>query len=57
MDAEDLVRRLRLAAQAEEFAQAFTLTVVRCSLLRDAAREIERLRAEVKATQASGQSG
>lgn len=42
----DLVRRLRLAAKPEEYASVFTLTVCRCSLLREAADEIERLRAE-----------
>jgi hypothetical protein len=46
-DYDDVVAKLRLAAQAQEFAETFTLTVVRCSLLREAAREIERLRSEV----------
>ena len=39
MDSE-LVYRLRLAAKPEELASVFTLTVCRCSLLREAADEI-----------------
>ncbi len=40
----DVVDRLRLAGKPEEWASVWGLTVVRCSLLRDAADEIERLR-------------
>ena len=43
----DVVDRLRLAAKPEEWATVWSLTVVRCSLLRDAADEIEALRARV----------
>lgn len=42
-----LVDRLRLAAKPEEFAAVWGLTVVRCSLLHEAADEIELLRAQV----------
>jgi hypothetical protein len=43
----DLTDRLRLAAKPEDIASVWGLTVVRCSLLRDAADEIERLRERV----------
>jgi hypothetical protein len=39
----EMVERLRLAAKPEELASVFTLTVVRCSLLREAADRIEKL--------------
>jgi len=40
----DLVEQLRKAASAHRYASVWTLTVVRCRLLDDAATEIERLR-------------
>jgi hypothetical protein len=44
---DDIVDRLLLAAKPETLAHVFTLTVVRCSLLVQAANEIDRLRARV----------
>jgi hypothetical protein len=44
---DDIVNRLRLAAKPETLAHVFTLTVVRCSLMREAADEIVLLRARV----------
>ena len=44
MTDDDTVERLRLAATPEEIASVWGLTVVRCSLLAEAADEIERLR-------------
>ena len=44
---DDLTDRLRLAAKPEDIASVWGLTVVRCSLLRDAADEIDGLRATV----------
>jgi hypothetical protein len=44
----DIVDRLLLAAKPETLAHVFTLTVVRCSLLVQAANEIDRLRDENK---------
>jgi hypothetical protein len=44
---DDIVDRLRLAAKPEEWASVWGLTVVRCSLLVQAADEIEQLRATV----------
>jgi hypothetical protein len=44
---DDIVNRLLLAAKPEEWASVWGLTVVRCSLLVQAADEIEQLRATV----------
>lgn len=44
---DDIVDQLRLAAKPEEWASVWGLTVARCSMLRAAADEIERLRALV----------
>lgn len=44
MSDDDVVERLRLAAKPEEWTSVWGLTVVRCSLMREAADEIERLR-------------
>ena len=41
---DDIADRLRLAAKPEEMASVWGLTVVRCSMMREAADEIERLR-------------
>ena len=41
---DDIVERLRLAAKPEEWTSVWGLTVVRCSLLREAAAEIELMR-------------
>ena len=43
-----LVYRLRLGAHAQEITSVWNLTVVRCSLLNEAADEIERLRTVVE---------
>jgi hypothetical protein len=43
----DLAERLRLGAHAQEITSVWNLTVVRCSLLHEAADEIERLRGQV----------
>ena len=48
MSDDDIVNRLRLAAKPEEWASVWGLTVVRCSLLVQAADEIERLRVDVQ---------
>ena len=47
MSDDDIVNRLLLAAKPEEWASVWGLTVVRCSLLVQAADEIEQLRATV----------
>jgi hypothetical protein len=44
---DDIVNRLRLAAKPEELTSVWGLTVVRCSLMREAADEIVLLRARV----------
>jgi hypothetical protein len=44
----EIVHRLLLAAKPEELASVFTLTVVRCSLLREAADEIVALLNQVE---------
>lgn len=48
MSGDDVVERLRLAAKPEEWTSVWGLTVVRCSLMREAADEIERLRGIVE---------
>ena len=47
MSDDDVVERLRLAAKPEEWTSVWGLTVVRCSLMREAADEIERLRRKI----------